>query len=95
MHLFGGVYTAIQPDGELEFSIGSIEGPIFEIDARNLTAGVEMTMVATTIPLEISYAAPLPTVAMLPTPLPPAIWMLLSAIAITWGFGRNKNHRAY
>ncbi len=108
MHLFGGAYTTIQPDGELEFSIPN---PLLEIDARNLTAGVTITAgvfgsmdardltggvidrMDTAAPLEISYSEPLGAV-LLQTPLPPAIWLLLSAITVIGGLGHNRKHRA-
>jgi len=108
LHLFGGAYTTIQPDGELEFSIPN---PLLEIDARNLTAGVTITAgvfgsmdarnltggvigrMDTVAPLEISYSEPLGTM-LIQTPLPPAIWLLLSAITVIGGLGRSRKHRA-
>ena len=97
LHLFGGAYTTIQPDGELEFSMPV---PLLEIDARDLTAGVIMTAgvigqtdtAAFEVPLEARYFEP-PGTMLLQTPLPPAVWLLLSAIAVAAGFGRNKKQR--
>ena len=92
-HLFGGVYTTIQPDGELELLIPDTLNPTFEIDARDLTAGLTMTSSLHMTMDAITFAQE-PSALLLQTPLPPAIWLLLSAIAVFSGFGRNKGHRA-
>ncbi len=99
-HLYGGVYTTIQPDGELEFSLSLLESPIIEIDATNLSAGLVTTSAGLVMTMYNSYE-PLTTIyyleppgVMLQTPLPPAIWMLLSAIAVTGLLGHKKHHQA-
>ncbi len=91
LHLFGGVYATIQPDGELEFSMPD---PLLGIDARDLTGGFfgQMDTAPSEVPLEARYFEP-PGTMLLQTPLPPAVWLLLSAIAVAAGFGRNKKQR--
>ncbi|HEC17486.1 MAG TPA: hypothetical protein ENI99_13075 [Sedimenticola sp.] len=94
MHHYGGVSISIQPDGELDSSLGSV---ISGIDAGTLTAGVEVTAYQfEALPLapSIHQEGFLTGGHMLPTPLPPAIWLLLSALAVTGFLGRGGNRRA-
>lgn len=97
-HLYGGIYTTIQPDGMLELSAGNtVAGTSSSFLSGAIGFQDYSGVILSTQVAELNYSSSFilqsPSGGIFPTPLPPAIWLLLSAIAVTGLFGRNKNRQ--
>ncbi len=91
-HYYGGGTVTIVADGELEYPTG---GMLEDTSTHQLTAGAIITSVGlgpvTTIPLEsLSLSFP-QQYLIFATPIPPTIWLLISAIGLTGFLGRGRD----